>query len=116
MELMLIGKYRLLVVRIYGELDQEKAEAVREAADRELARTGAKNIAFDFGEVTFMDSSGIGVIMGRYKTVTALGGGVIIYNVSKDVKRLIEMSGINKIVAVTKTLEDGIKEVNADVR
>ena len=91
MELMLMGRYRLLIIKIFGELDQHKASSVRENADRELGRTGAVNVAFNFENVTFMDSSGIGVIMGRYKTVTALGGKVIIYGASDAVNRLIEM-------------------------
>lgn len=116
MELMLMGRYRLLIIKVIGDLDQHKAAMVRENADRELGRTGAVNVAFDFENVTFMDSSGIGVIMGRYKTVTALGGRVIIYRASDSVKRLIEMSGINSIVTVSDSLESGIKEAGIDVQ
>ena len=115
MELMLMGRYRLLIIKIFGELDQHKA-SVRENADRELGRTGAVNVAFNFENVTFMDSSGIGVIMGRYKTVTALGGKVIIYGASDEVNRLIEMSGIKSIVTVADNLENGVKEAGIDVQ
>ena len=114
MELMLMGRYRLLIIKIFGELDQHKASSVRENADRELGRTGAVNVAFNFENVTFMDSSGIGVIMGRYKTVTALGGKVIIYGASDAVNRLIEMSGIKSIVTVADNLENGVKEAGID--
>ena len=114
MELMLIGRYRLLIIKIFGELDQHKASSVRENA--ELGRTGAVNVAFNFENVTFMDSSGIGVIMGRYKTVTALGGKVIIYGASDAVNRLIEMSGIKSIVTVADNLENGVKEAGIDVQ
>ena len=86
MELMLMGRYRLLIIKIFGELDQHKA------------------------------SSGIGVIMGRYKTVTALGGKVIIYGASDAVNRLIEMSGIKSIVTVADNLENGVKEAGIDVQ
>ena len=116
MELMLMGRYRLLIIKIFGELDQHKASSVRENADRELDRTGAVNVAFNFENVTFMDSSGIGVIMGRYKTVTALGGKVIIYGASDAVNRLIEMSGIKSIVTVADNLENGVKEAGIDVQ
>ncbi len=115
MELLLLGKYRMLVARIFGELDHHSADSVREGVDRELGRTGALNAAFDFSHVTFMDSSGIGVIMGRYKTVKALGGKVIIYGASGDVKRIIAMSGIDSLVTVSDTLENGIKEAFSDV-
>lgn len=52
MELMLMGRYRLLIIKIFGELDQHKASSVRENADRELGRTGAVNVAFNFENVT----------------------------------------------------------------
>ena len=109
MELMLMGRYRLLIIKIFGELDQHKASSVRENADRELGRTGAVNVAFNFENVTFMDSSGIGVIMG-------LGGKVIIYGASDAVNRLLEMSGIKSIVTVADNLENGVKEAGIDVQ
>ena len=103
MELMLMGRYRLLIIKIFGELDQHKASSVRENADRELGRTGAVNVAFNFENVTFMDSSG-------------LGGKVIIYGASDAVNRLIEMSGIKSIVTVADNLENGVKEAGIDVQ
>lgn len=115
MELLLLGKYRTLVIRLYGDLDHHAAGEVREKVDRELQRTGAVNAAFDFSRVTFMDSSGIGVIMGRYKTTCALGGKVIIFGASEGVRRIIAMSGIDSLVTVSATLEDGIKEALCNV-
>lgn len=115
MELLLSGKYRALIVKVRGELDHCAADTIRENADRELAKTGAVNVAFDFTEVTFMDSSGIGVIMGRYKTAKALGGHVIIYGASQNVKRIISMSGIDTIVTVSDSFEDGMKEALLNV-
>ena len=69
------------------------------------------NVAFDFGRVSFMDSSGIGLIMGRYKVVHALGGKIVIYGLSENVRRIIEMSGIDKLVTTAKNLEYGLMEV-----
>jgi stage II sporulation protein AA (anti-sigma F factor antagonist) len=115
MEMFLSGKYRTLVVRIYGELDHHSAALVRESADRELIRTGAVNIAFDFSNVTFMDSSGIGVIMGRYKTARALGGKVIICGASDAVRRIIKMSGTEKLIVMADSLEEGLKEAVVNV-
>ena len=82
-------------------------------ADRELKRTGAINVAFDLGHVTFMDSAGIGMIIGRYKTVTALGGRVILFDVSGQVERLLEMAGICGLVIISDTLQHGIAEMNS---
>ncbi len=115
MELYLSGKYRALVVRVTGELDHHAAAGIRESVDRELARTGAKNVAFDLGAVTFMDSSGIGMIMGRSKITAALGGRVVVYGASDNIKRIISMSGLNRLVIVTDSLEDGLKEAVCNV-
>ena len=112
MEMTLIAKHRLIVVRIYGEIDHHAAAEVRRVAYRELKRTGAVNVAFDFGHVTFMDSAGIGMIIGRYKTVSALGGRVILFDVSGQVERLLEMSGVSRIVIISDTLQHGIAEMN----
>lgn len=115
MELFLSGKYRTLVVRIAGEVDHHASDGIRERVDREMARTGAINIAFDFSAVTFMDSSGIGVIIGRYKTAKAMGGKVIIYGANEAVKRIITMSGIQDIVTVADSIEEGMKEAARNV-
>lgn len=115
MELFLLGKYRILVVKLYGDLDHHAAENIKESVDRELVRKGVVNVGFDFSNVSFMDSSGIGVIMGRYKKVNALGGQVIIYGASDRVTSIIRMSGIDSIVTVADSLEKGIKEAGLDV-
>ena len=112
MKLSIAGKYRTLVASLDGDLDHHSAENLRERIDRELNRTGAVNIAFDFSRVSFMDSSGIGLIMGRYKIVRALGGKVIIYGLSDSVRRIIDMSGVGDFVTTAKNLEYGLMEVS----
>ena len=112
MELSIAGKYRTLVVKLDGDLDHHNAGKFRERIDRELKRTGAINVAFDFGRVSFMDSSGIGLIMGRYKIVHALGGKIIVYGVSDNVRKIINMSGISSLVITAKNLEYGLMEVS----
>ncbi len=115
MELFLSGKHHTLIVKIYGELDHHAAVGIKENVDRELARTGARNVAFDMSRVSFMDSSGIGVIMGRYKVAKSLGGRVIIYGASEDVGRILAMSGIKDIAVIADSVEDGMREVEANV-
>ena len=112
MKLSIAGKYRTLVAALDGDLDHHSAENLRERIDRELNRTGAVNIAFDFSRVSFMDSSGIGLIMGRYKIVRALGGKVIIYGLSDSVRRIIDMSGVGDFVTTAKNLEYGLMAVS----
>lgn len=113
MEVTLIAGHRLIVMRIYGEIDHHMAGEIKKRLESEIKRTGAVNIALDFGRVTFMDSAGIGMIIGRYRTVQALGGRLIIYDASQQVLRLLEMAGINGLVIISDTLQQGIKMLNS---
>ena len=112
MEVTLAAGHRLIIMRIYGEIDHHMAGEIKKRLEAEIKRTGAVNIALDFGSVTFMDSSGIGMIIGRYRTVNALGGRLIIYDASQQVKRLLEMAGINELVIISDTLQQGIRALN----
>ena len=91
-------KENVLVIRLKADLDHHTAITVRETADTLLARTHAKNILFDFTGVDFMDSSGIGVIMGRYRQVIFQGGRVAVMGVGTNVDRIFKVSGLYKIV------------------
>ena len=112
MEITLIPKQRMILVRASGEIDHHTSETIRRTVEKEIRRSGAINVAFDFGRISFMDSSGIGMLIGRYKTVKALGGSVIVYDVCEGVRRLIEMSGIAELIIVSDTLQKGINEMN----
>lgn len=87
-----------LVVKPEGEIDQSCASDLRTDIDRELRRSHAINLILDFGGVTFMDSSGIGVIIGRYKQMKALGGKTMIIRPQPQVDKILELSGLKKIV------------------
>ncbi|MEE1351432.1 MAG: anti-sigma factor antagonist [Clostridia bacterium] len=112
METSIIAKHRMVLMRVSGEIDHHSADYIRRCLEREIKRTGAVNIALDFSRVSFMDSSGIGMIIGRYKTVSALGGAIIIFDASEQIKRLMEMSGLNSLVIVSDTLQKGISQMN----
>ncbi|MDD2972776.1 MAG: anti-sigma factor antagonist [Lachnospiraceae bacterium] len=89
-----------LMVRMPEELDHHKSVAIRETADRMILREDVKNIVFDFEDTRFMDSSGIGVIMGRYKTIHCLGGQVFAIHADGQIKRILRMSGLKGIIEV----------------
>lgn len=108
----IIKKHRMILMHISGEIDHHSAECIREVLEREIRRSSAINIALDFSGVTFMDSSGIGMIIGRYKTVTALGGSLIIFDASEQIKRLLEMSGLSPLLIICDTLQRGISQMN----
>ena len=89
---------RTLFIRMHADLDHHYALQIREKADRLIEQEGIKNIIFDFTGVEFMDSSGIGMIMGRYKKVIFIGGKVGVMGVGKHVDRIFTYSGLYKIV------------------
>lgn len=91
---------RLLVFEITEELDHHNVEKIRRRADYEIQRFMPKRVVFDFNRVVFMDSAGIGLVIGRYKTVKSYGGDLEIMNVGRSLKRVFEMSGILKIIPI----------------
>ncbi len=111
MEIELLNHLKMMVIRVDGEIDHHIAKNLRSEIDRVLSCSGVINIAFDFSKVSFMDSSGIGVIMGRYKKVNSLGGRIIIFGMNSNIKRLIEMANLKSIAHIANTLEDVIWEV-----
>lgn len=94
-----------LIIRIRDELDHHRAVALREEADRRITKEGAKHIIFDFEGVPFMDSSGIGMIMGRYKRVIFTGGRAFVTGVGPSVDRIFRISGLYKIIEKYDSVE-----------
>jgi stage II sporulation protein AA (anti-sigma F factor antagonist) len=91
-------KQDVLIIRLSGELDHHTAEELREKVTDTLERESIRHIVFNLEHLTFMDSSGLGVILGRYKQIKNLGGEMIVCSISSTVKRLFEMSGLFKII------------------
>ncbi len=99
-----------LIVTVKGELDHHIAAKFRTKIDNELGGE-IKNIIFDFAELDFMDSSGIGMIMGRFKTVQKLGGTVIVASAKPQVERILKISGLMNIVDTTASVGQAIKRI-----
>jgi len=106
----------ILIASIIGELDHHSAEYIRQKIDNEMIKSTNKNIIFDFTNLSFMDSSGIGVIMGRYKNVQRLYGKMAIVNTNDQIDRILEMAGIKKIIPVFDKLDVAIKALQQSVR
>lgn len=96
MRLEYLGK--TLVVKLDGELDQSCASEIREKIDRELTLHSMNNLVMDFAKVDFMDSSGIGMLFGRYKLIKALEGKMLIIRTKPQVDKIIELSGLKKLM------------------
>ncbi|MCC5911629.1 MAG: anti-sigma F factor antagonist [Clostridiaceae bacterium] len=87
-----------LVVKLKGELDHHVAEQIRTELDETISNKRSKNLMFDLSEMNFMDSSGIGVIIGRYKNINKLGGKVAVVNVSEKVNKIFSLAGLYRII------------------
>ena len=91
-------KDKLLIFKINEEIDECSVKNIRRKADYEIERFMPREVIFDFDSVSFMDSAGIGMIIGRYKQAQMLGGKTEITNLSKGVKKILKMSGVLKII------------------
>ena len=91
---------KLLICQITEEIDHHTTEKMRRILDDEIERYIPRKIIFDFNKVSFMDSAGIGMILGRYKMIKMLGGTIELINVNPNIRRICEMSGIPKIISI----------------
>ena len=103
MESKFYEKDKLLVFKMTDEIDDHTVQEIRRRADYEIERYMPKKVIFDFDSVTFMDSAGIGLIIGRYKFANMLGAKLEITNLTQSVRRIFEMSGILKLIPVAET-------------
>ncbi len=92
---------KLLTFKITEEIDHHWSEKIRRQIDDEIERRIPKKVIFDFDKVSFMDSAGIGMLIGRYKVTKMLGGNIEMINVKTNIKKILEMSGIPKIIKIS---------------
>ena len=105
-----------LVVYVTGDLDHHAVLQLREYSDRLIEAGNIKHIIFDFTDVGFMDSSGIGLIMGRYKKVMFLGGRAAVANVGDVVNRIFTLSGLYQIIEKYDTVADALQGMKSSRR
>ena len=98
MQIKYFEKERILIFKINEEIDDFSVKKIRKKADYEIEQFLPREVIFDFDNVTFMDSAGIGMIIGRYKQVQMLGGKTEVTNLNNSVKRIFRMSGVLKII------------------
>ncbi|HWR23159.1 MAG TPA: anti-sigma factor antagonist [Feifaniaceae bacterium] len=98
MELEATRKGQRLKVRLSGELDHHSADRVREALDALIADATVKDLVLDLSGVSFMDSSGLGVVLGRYRALSARGGRLLLSGVPANIDRIFRLSGLYALV------------------
>lgn len=97
-----------LVIYVTDDLDHHAVKTLREYSDGLIDAGNIRHIIFDFDQVGFMDSSGIGLIMGRYKKVMFLGGRAAVTRVGDVVNRIFTLSGLYQIIEKYDTVEEAL--------
>lgn len=89
-----------LMVRLPEEIDHHKSAYISENADKFILKDEVNHVVFDFEDTRFMDSSGIGIILGRYKKISCFGGKVFAIHADRQIKRILYVSGLSKIIEI----------------
>lgn len=108
MECIYVPKDKLLTLKISEEIDESTTEKLRRKIDNEITRFLPRKVILDFSNVSFMDSAGIGMLLGRYKVIKMLGGQLELLNVNKQIEKVFEISGILKIIPLIKDEQENI--------
>lgn len=93
---------RLLTLKVTEEIDHCMADKIRNKADFEIQKYMPKKVIMDFDDVMFMDSAGIGMILGRYKTAKMIGATLNISHIKPAIHKVLEMSGVLKIIPIVE--------------
>jgi stage II sporulation protein AA (anti-sigma F factor antagonist) len=89
-----------IIAHLSGEIDHHCAKEIRTDIDLAIEMHKPEKLILDFTGVTFMDSSGIGLVMGRYKTMKTLGGRVVIENPSAQIKKVMRLAGLDRLAVI----------------
>ncbi|MDL2217905.1 anti-sigma factor antagonist [Christensenellaceae bacterium OttesenSCG-928-M15] len=98
MELNAKRKGQRITVQLTGELDHHSVESAREQLDKMIADPSVTELELDMERVQFMDSSGLGMVLGRYRTLNARGGRLLLSSVPLPIDRIFKMSGLYSLV------------------
>ena len=93
---------RTLIINFDGEIDHHSCGEISVLADDAIKKYVPAKLIFDFKNVKFMDSAGIGMVIGRYKQLMRFGGKAEMVNINSDIKRIFNMVGIFKIIPLAQ--------------
>jgi len=102
-----------LIAAFSGELDHHFAEYARSKIERELFKATTRDVIFDLTGLSFMDSSGIGVLVGRYANISKLGGKAAIICRNSRIRKILEISGVLKLMPVYDELDDAMRALHS---
>lgn len=92
-----------LTVTIHGEIDHHGAVAMRADIDKIICEQRPDCLVIDLSSVEFMDSSGLGLIMGRYSLMSKLGGGTVLRNPNASIAKILKLAGMDRIIKTERT-------------
>ena len=97
-----------LIFKLTEDIDQHTVEKVRRKMDNEIKGYIPRKVVFDFSNISFMDSAGIGMVLGRYKLAKMLNGNLEIINVNRSMKKIFDMSGVSRIIDIKEDKNEGV--------
>ena len=104
-------KGETLIIYLPEELDHHTAGKIREETDRYFTCKKIRDVVFNYQNTFFMDSSGIGLVMGRYREVRYLKGDIYIVGVNNKIARILEISGLYRIAKVKEDIETALIDI-----
>lgn len=105
-----VQRGNVVTVFMDGEIDHCSAKGLREKIESAISDQGVMQLRLDFSRVTFMDSSGVGMLIGRYRTMAQRGGTVTAVNLNASMERLFRFAGLHRIIAIEETKEEAANE------
>lgn len=103
----------VLVARVEGEVDLACAAQLREPVDQMLASDGGlRHLVLNLRGLTFLDSTGIAVILGRYRAVAARGGRVVVAEANSRVRRMLELSGALRLLELAEAESEAVRRLH----
>ena len=102
------AKGQILIIHMPKELDHHNCRNLRYETDLLMAENYISKLIFDFSRTTFMDSSGIGILLNRYKQIKASGGTVSFYGASSQIRRILKLGGMLTLMPQFESKEEAI--------
>jgi len=90
----------IMTAQLLGEIDHHCSREIREEIDERAGRSRPSRLVMDFRDVTFMDSSGIGLVMGRYALMKELEGDLVVENMPEHIKKVMKLAGLDRLANI----------------
>lgn len=110
MSVSIVVKGEAITACLDGEIDHHTAAGLRQTIDKAVDDNKPTLLVLDFKNVSFMDSSGIGLVMGRYKTISEVGGELAIINTSPGIGKVMKLAGMERLAKIG--MEETIDETD----